>query len=165
LETERRRSYGSCTVGELAGYWRVHRSEAPRIAKKLGLEPVAGRYPWAAVWRAMGLAPPAPGFVDELKRPLMTLEEVARERRESVGAFRRKLREKRFPELPCRTLGPRIRRFHPRQVLAWCDGDEVPCYPTRPQVQTPPQPNANRTPPDRAPEAGGKTDIFGAPVA
>ena len=112
----------------------------------------------------MGIGAPSAEQIAELKAPLMTLAEVAVQRGEAVGTFRRKLREGRFPDLPHHVLGPRTRRFHAAQALAWCDGDEVPQYPKvmkDRQKEEAPTPPAS---PEPAARRSGKVDLMGRPV-
>ena len=157
-------SPGSCNIAELAAYWRVDRGEAPRIAKRLGLRARAGRYPWLSIWKAMGIGAPSAEQIEELKAPLMTLSELAVQRAESVGTVRRKLREGRLSDLPHHAFGPRTKRFHPAQALAWCDGEDIPRYPKLAEgapAEARPASSEATAPPKGA---RGKRDLMGRPI-
>lgn len=127
----------------LARHLAVERSTLPRILDSLGLEPIAGRFPWRRVFRSVHGVEGARfhGHLDwlrrqhaspildmitdleaELRNPLLSFAEMARTLGVRPGTLSRAPREGRqtLPITMIR-LGPRLRRFRPLEVLLWRD--------------------------------------------
>lgn len=143
--TDPHRDAGSATPEDLAEYWRMPSVRAAReLARKLGVRRVRGRYPWFAIWQVEGLAPPARGRWEELKRPHLTATELAELLGESERSARRRDRAKpdaSFPDpVPIRNKPKLWRRA---QINAWCSGLPVPVYQalskSRPSERTKPR--------------------------
>ena len=63
---------------QLAQYWRKESAAAAkRMASRLGIRCISGRYPWLAVWSAEGLAPPPASSWTALQQNHLMTDDVA----------------------------------------------------------------------------------------
>lgn len=69
---------GQIDAVQLAQYWRKESAAAAkRMASRLGIRRIAGKYPWLAVWSAEGLATPPASSWKVLQQSHLITEEVA----------------------------------------------------------------------------------------
>ena len=132
---------GAATLEELTAYWRMPSLRSAReLAQRLGLRCVRGKYPWFAIWRLEGLAPPAARLWPELKLPHLTTSDVADLLQESRRAAQRKDQRKpdaSFPERLRFRSKPKL--WRQAQINAWAAGLPVPVYTLLPdQPRRPP---------------------------
>lgn len=121
---------GSATLKELTAYWRMPSERAAReLARALSVRRVRGKYPWFAIWRLEGLAPPANRLWPELKLPHFTTSDIADLLQESRRTAQRKDQRKpdaSFPERLKFRSKPKL--WRQAQVNAWAAGLPVPVY-------------------------------------
>jgi hypothetical protein len=69
---------GGIDPAQLAQYWRKESAAAAkRMASRLDIRRIAGKYPWLAVWSAEGLATPPASSWTALQQSHLITEEVA----------------------------------------------------------------------------------------
>ncbi|SFF06168.1 hypothetical protein SAMN04488523_11651 [Sulfitobacter brevis] len=132
----------SITKTDLAQHLNVDQTSVANIATVVGLQTVAGRYPWRRIWRMVhktegvflkehhaALAACGSPILDEiesleekLKEPLWKFPQMARALGHKPDTFAKALREGR-KTLPITQLnfGPRMRFYRPLEVLLWRD--------------------------------------------
>ena len=138
--------YGKCNQRELAAHLAVHRTSMPNIEAKFGLTDFCGAYPWLQVWqRIHQMSPPPTEWVEELKRPLLDLKEIAKRIQRTPDALRDAMREGRLELPPAIVLGPRLRRWRECEVKLLMEGAAMPVLPHLPPEATPSK--IARTPP------------------
>lgn len=133
---------GSFNLSNLAGHLSVDRSSIGEIVDRAGLKSLYGLFPWNRVLSHIhgidqsqlhacyskliethGAALPSfSDFEKELRRPLLSFEEMAARLGKRPDTLAKAIRQGRL-QLPFQTitLGPRLRRFRPFDVDLWVD--------------------------------------------